>query len=263
MRYYLDLYKDFVLQYFKTLMQSKSNFFIGFSGFLLIQMSGILFLKIVFSQIPSLNGWSFYQMLFIYGFSQIPKGIDHFFTDYLWIFSSDVIIKGDFDRYLLRPINPLFHILSERLQLDALGEIFIGIAIVILATLKLNITISIVGFILFIIAIIAATIIYTSIKLFFASLAFWMKDSFPLLNIAYMFSDFAKYPNNIYSYGIQIFLSFIIPFSFTSFIPVSYFLNKGTLIYSILGTVVVAIITWCIAYRTWIMGISKYDSCGN
>lgn len=260
---YLDLYKDFALQYFKTLMQSKANFFIGFIGFFFIQMSGILFLSMVFNQIPSLNGWTFYEILFIYGFSQLPRGIDHLFADYLWVFSGNSIIRGDFDRYLLRPINPLFHVLSERLQLDAVGEIVIGVIITIYAAINLHLNITLIGVILFIITILAGTLIYTSIKLFFASWAFWIKDSFPLLNIVYMFSDFAKYPNSIYSKGIQIFLSFIIPFSFTAFIPAAYFLNKATLFYSVIGTVLAAIITSTIAYKTWLAGIKVYESAGN
>lgn len=260
---YLDLYKDFALQYLKSLMQSKANFFIGFAGFFLMQMSGILFLSMVFSQIPTLNGWTFYEILFIYGFSQLPRGIDHLFADYLWVFSGNSIIRGDFDRYLLRPINPLFHVLSERLQLDAIGEIVIGSIIVVYSLINLNLQITFIGLILFIITVLAGAIIYTSIKLFFTALAFWIKDSFPLLNIVYMLSDFSKYPNAIYSKGIQVLLSFIIPFSFTAFIPASYFLRKSSLIYSIIGTIIVAFVTFIIAYKTWLQGIKVYESAGN
>lgn len=34
--------------------------------------------------------------------------------------------KGEFDKYLTRPINPLFHILVETFQIDALGELLVG-----------------------------------------------------------------------------------------------------------------------------------------
>lgn len=260
---YLDIYKDFVKQYFKILMQSKANFFIGIICFVLSQVTGILFITMVFETIPDLNGWSFYEILFIYGFAQLPRGIDHLISDYIWLFSKNTIIKGEFDRYLLRPLNPLFQVFAERFQLDALGEILTGIVIVGYSITNLSITITATKVIAFIIVIFSGAVIYTAIKLFFASLAFWIKESFPILNIVYMFSDFTKYPNSIYGKGIQIILSFIIPFAFTAFIPASYFLDKGTITYCVLGTIIVAIISFLIAYKTWNLGIKSYESAGN
>ena len=260
---YLDIYKDFVKQYFKILMQSKANFFIGVICFVFSQVSGILFLTIVFAQIPNLNGWSFYEILFIYGFAQLPRGLDHLYADHIWLFSRDTIIKGEFDRYLLRPLNPLFQVLAEEFQLDALGEILTGIVIVVIAIVNLNISISVLSVVLFIIVIIAGSVIYTSIKLFFASLAFWLKDSFQILNIVYMFSDFTKYPMSIYSKGVQYLLNFIIPFAFTAFIPASFFLGKGNFTSGVLGTCIIAIIAFVIAYGTWLKGMKAYESSGN
>lgn len=260
---YIDLYKDFVLQYFKILMQSKLNFIIGFLGFFIIQMSGIIFLELIFNHIPDLNGWSFEQLLFIYGFAQLPRGVDHLFTDYLWIFSSRVIVKGEFDRYLVRPINPLFHILSERLQLDALGEIVVGVLIIIFASNKLGIVYTPITILMFIITVFAGTVIYISIKLFFASFAFWIKNSMSLLQMAYMFSDFAKYPNEIYGGPIKVLISFVLPFSFTAFIPASYFMNISSVRVSVGLCCLIAIISFIIAYSTWQRGIKVYESVGN
>ena len=81
LRRYLRLYRIFAVQYIKTMMQSKIDFFIGLGGFLISQGAGIAFLYLVFEQIPSMKDWSFEQMLFIYGFAQIPRGIDQLLTD--------------------------------------------------------------------------------------------------------------------------------------------------------------------------------------
>ena len=68
---YLSLYRIFVIQYVKTMMQSKVDFFIGLGGFLISQAAGLAFLYLVFEQIPSMQEWNLEQMLFIYGFAQI------------------------------------------------------------------------------------------------------------------------------------------------------------------------------------------------
>ena len=45
---YLSLYRIFVIQYVKTMMQSKVDFFIGLGGFLISQVAGLAFLYLVF-----------------------------------------------------------------------------------------------------------------------------------------------------------------------------------------------------------------------
>ena len=81
MKRYIRLYKKFLQQYIKSLMEYRIDFILGLIGFVLVQMTGIIFLNLVFNCIPDLKGWSFYEILFIYGLAQIPRGIDHIFTD--------------------------------------------------------------------------------------------------------------------------------------------------------------------------------------
>lgn len=263
MRRYVKLYKIFFLQYMKGLMQSKIDFFIGFFSFFLNQILGVAFLYLVFEKIPDLNGWSYYQLIFIYGYAQIPRGIDHFVTDYLWLFARKTIKEGSFDRYLLRPVNPLFQVIVERCQPDGIGEILVGIILVVYSVAKLNIAVSFVGSLLFLISVFAGAVIFTAVKLFFATNAFFMKDSYSLLFLVHNMSDFAKYPISIYAKPIRIILSYIIPFAFTAFIPASFFLQKGSLPQTICMEVLVAVISFFIAYQYFNFGCNKYESAGN
>ena len=126
MKRYMKLYLKFLQQYIKTLIEYRADFILGLVGFVLVQFVGVIFIQLIFNSIPNLQGWSFYEILFIYGFAQIPRGIDHVFTDYLWIFSWKTIVQGEFDKYLVRPLNPLFQVIAERFQPDGFGEIIIG-----------------------------------------------------------------------------------------------------------------------------------------
>lgn len=263
MKRYVKLYIKFISQYVKVLMQSRVNFFIGLSGFLISQASGIAFLYLVFQRIPSLNGWTFNEVLLIYGFAQIPRGLDHFFTDYLWDLSMTVIVRGDFDRYLLRPINPLFHLISETVQADAIGELVVGIVIFCIACGNLKIHFGLIDSIVLIVITIAGAVIYTSVKLLLASLSFWLKTSIEILQVVYNFSDFVKYPSSIYSKGIQFIITILIPFAFTAFVPAAYFIGRVNLIYALGGTVLAAIVSFSIAYAVWLQGIKMYESAGS
>ena len=94
---YLRLYRVLIFQFFKTVMQSKIDFLMGLFGFFFTQLAGILFLYLVFEQIPDLQGWTLEQLIFIYGFAQLPRGIDHLLTDNIWMVAWRLVINGDFE----------------------------------------------------------------------------------------------------------------------------------------------------------------------
>lgn len=198
------------------------DFLIGLIGFFLTQETGIAFLYLVFKQIPSLNGWTLKELIFIYGFAQIPRGIDHLFTDNIWMLAWHLVVSGKFDSYMLRPMNLFLQVIFEKLQPDAFGE------------------------------------------LLFASFAFWMKISGPILYTAYSLSDCAKYPLNVYNKGVRFIITWIIPFAFVAYIPATYFLKNNINPFTTIGIeCIIAIVLFVIAYKVFCIGTKAYESTGN
>ncbi|MCI5621127.1 MAG: ABC-2 family transporter protein [Lachnospiraceae bacterium] len=264
LRRYMRLYRVFIAQFFKKLVQSKADFLIGLIGFFLTQASGIAFLFLVFQQIPVLKGWTLDQLIFIYGFAQIPRGIDHLLTDNIWLVAYRLVVNGQFDRYMLRPMNVFLQIIFESLQPDALGELTVGTILVIMSLSKGIVIVDGVHILFFIISIIAGAVIYTAVKLLFASLAFWMKRSGPVLQTAYELANFAKYPTEIYAKGIRFIITYIIPFAFVVYLPASYFLKSTVSPMSTIGVeCVIAVVFLGIAYGVFTWGIRCYESAGN
>lgn len=259
----LRMHRIFVSQELKRMMEYKGDFIVGIIGFLLIQASNLLFLSLVFGNVPSLMGWNYNEVVFIYGFSLIPKGIDHLFFDNLWSIGHFTVRKGDFDKYLTRPINTYFHVLVEKLQIDALGELIMGIALVCVSLAKLNIELSVLRVVLTLAVIPFATLIYTGIKTATAAIAFWTKRSGNITYMFYMVNDFAKYPVDIYNKLVRSIITYVIPFAFTAYYPAYYFLTGENPIYNLGLTVVISIIIMAIGIFVWNKGISAYESAGS
>lgn len=260
---YMRLYGMFLSQYMKALMQSRTDFFVGILAFFLTQLGGIAFIALVFLQIPDLLGWSFHELLFIYGFANIPRGLDHMFTDYLWLLAGRVVVNGEFDRYLVRPINPLFQIIAQKFQPDGIGEVVIGIILVAYASTLGGISFTFLKVLVFILMALLATLIYTSIKLFFASLAFWVKRSQSILFMFYSMSDFAKYPLEIYHKFIRLSITYIVPFALTAYIPASYFLGAAELVPTLARISLITALAMILGYSTFQRGMKRYESVGN
>lgn len=260
---YSRLYRIFITQFIKSLMQSKIDFWIGLFGFFISQMSGIAFLYLVFGQIPTLNNWSLEQLIFVYGFAQIPRGIDHLFTDNIWMLAWKLVVTGNFDRYMLRPINLFFQVICEKIQADALGELLVGFILVAISIEKGVVAVTPIHLVMFVVSIIAGSVIYTSVKLFFASTAFWFKESAPFLQTAYETADFAKYPIEIYAKPIRFVITWIIPFAFVAYLPATYFLIGASPVKTIGAECIVAVVLWFIAYGLFQKGTKRYESAGN
>ena len=262
MRRFFRIYRILAAQNLKRVMEYKADFLTGAVSFLIDQAVGIAFIFIIFSQIPQLSGFTFAQILFIYGFSQIPKGLDHLFTDNLWCVGYFIVRKGDFDKYLLRPINPLFHVIAETFQIDAIGELIVGIGLLIYAAPKAGLHITVWTVLLSIAAVPFAALIYTSLKIITSSLAFWMKSSGFVIQMVYGINEFSKYPTTIYSLPVRVFVTYIIPFAFTGYYLSLYILTGENALFNIGGLIAISSILFIISIKIWNKGLSAYESAG-
>lgn len=259
----LRMHRIFIVQELKRFMEYKGDFITGAIGLLFAQLCSIIFISVIFSQIPKLMGWTFKEVMFIYGFSLIPKALDHLFFDNLWSVGYFIVRKGDFDKYLTRPINPLFHVMAEKFQIDAFGELVIGIVLLSYSLPSLEVEWGIVKIILIMIAIISASFIYTGIKIATSAIAFWTKRSGNITFMFYMVNDFVKYPVSIYNDVVRSVVTYIIPFAFTSYFPALYFLTGENPLFNIGMTVVVSIVVMIIGIVIWNKGINAYESAGS
>ena len=275
MRRYIKLHSIFIKQDLKKLMEYKVDFLLGALGFLLGQAAQIVCLGVIFNTIPALcytvNGtvvdyWSFQEVLFIYGFSLIPKGIDHLFFDNLWGLGYWIVDKGDFDKYLTRPINSWFYVLCEKFCVDALGEIIVGVSMIVYSVLTMpsQIAADINWWRLLPIMITMPFIImiFTSVKTATAAISFWTKRSGHVTHMCYMTNEFAKYPVKIYNGVIKTAITYILPFALTAYYPAIYIL-RGESVWSLPVTIGISVALLILSQFIWNKGIKAYESAGS
>ncbi|MGN0452449.1 MAG: ABC transporter permease [Ruminococcus sp.] len=275
MKRMMKLHWIFIKQDLKKMMEYKVDFLLGAVGFLLTQAVQILCLGIIFASIPALfykvNGtvvdsWSFEEVLFIYGFSLIPKGIDHLLYDNLWGLGYWIVDKGDFDKYLTRPINSWVYVLCEKFCIDAIGDLVVGVALIVysLATMPSD-TLMLINpwrVVPIIVIMPFMVMIFTSIKTGTAAISFWTKRSGHITHMCYMTNEFAKYPAKIYNSFVKTVITYILPFALTAYYPAIYIL-RGEALWSIFATVGISVLFFLISQLVWNRGINAYESAGS
>ncbi|MET8180552.1 ABC-2 family transporter protein [Streptomyces sp. NPDC005336] len=238
------------------------DFALGAGAFLVRVGIQTAVVGLVFRQVPAVGGWSYHQVLFLLGFSLLPRGLDHLFTDQLWELGRKLVQRGEFYRYLIRPVNPLFSLLSERFfHPDGLGELAVGAVLVGYAGSELDLEPTTVQWALAPLLVLCGALIHTAVKLFFASLSFWTVTSLPAMYAASQVSDFAAYPLDIYHSSLRALLTWVLPFAFTSYAPCVYLLTGATDLVIWLPAVTAGALL--IALTVWRRGIATYEMTGS
>lgn len=219
MKKYIQLYSTYAKLSLMGKLVYKANVIIGIIAFLFTEATSLFTLYILVSNVPSIDGYNIYQIGMLFGLTNMAVGIDHLLTDRLWTVAYWEVKSGKLDHMFLRPLPVLFQVIASEVQLEALGEIIVAIALILLCGSNLNIMAGAGSIITVILGIICAAVIISSFKILVASLAFKFKRSGPLLQFIYNFSGYTKYPMKIYPKFIQVILTFIIPLGLCLFFP--------------------------------------------
>lgn len=260
---YLKLYPYYVSRSIKARLAYRFDAFIGIFGFLLENTIIFSTLYLTISAIPALNGWDLNMMGFLYGYYLIPKAVDHIFSDQIWQLANGGITRGILDKYLIKPLNPLFQLVAEMIQLEGFGELILGIIFLSVFGPKLSINWTVSSAIALIICGFFAMWFFFSIKLIFGSLSFWTKRSIEVMTLIYDFSNFAKYPIDIFSRSIQFLLTFILPFSVVIFFPIRALLFDQSMWLPTLYVAIASTLMLFVAYFIWKKGLKRYESAGS
>jgi len=252
---YASLYWLFLKNRFKILMEYRSNFLIGALSSVFMQLAGLLTIWVVMRQIPSLAGWTLAEIWLIYGLLTLAKSLNHMFADNLWTLGEQYVRTGAFDRFLVRPVNPLFHLLADRFCHDGVGNFLVGLVLVLSAAFSLDVVWTPGKIFYLIMVVISGGVIFMALNLITAVSAFWVMDSVPVVRVVFETHEFAKYPLTIYPVAVTVILTFLIPYGLTSYYPASYILGKDTpWLLAWIAPLVAAVLLF-IGYRVWLFGL--------
>jgi ABC-2 type transport system permease protein len=263
----IKIYFDMIKVYIATRMQYRANFVLVFFADVLFQVLRVLLVFIVLSRFNNLNGWGFYEILFMFGLWMMVQALASIFFRQAWDFEQ-LIISGKFDRYLVKPVNPLLQFFASRIEIGSIFEFIFGLIVFVIACQKNLIIWDVFKVLFLIITLISGLVIHIAISLIVIIPSFWIKKTTAFLDSVYIFNyEFVQYPITIYPKPIQIILSFIIPFAFVSYYPSTFFLsnkmNELPFTDICYFVVFIAIISFIFAYRFWCYGINKYTSSGS
>ena len=265
MVYIIKLYLMHLRLSIKAGLQFKADFIAAWIANIITYLIYYVQAWILTRNFPVIGGWTYTEILLLMAMQFVSYavantalyGVSHNMDEY--------INRGDLDRILTRPVNPIFSIIWKEFNWSGISQIFMSEVFLIYALINNGIVWSIQNKIILLVSLIGAIILQCGVFLLFGAAAFWIRRSSSLLQLLfYNFSSFSNYPVTIFGKMIRILLSTVLPWAYINFYPAAKLLEKdipGQSLYVL--TPVIGCILLFLGVQAMKYGLSKYESVGN
>jgi ABC-2 type transport system permease protein len=250
-----------------TMLEYRANFIMWFGFSIIYHATAVLALWVTLHQFPSLNGWNFKESAFMYGLWMLGHSLNN------TIFASvrmvpEFVREGRFDRFLVRPLDPLFQTITVPQQIFP-DELILAIVYFCVVTVYSQVHVDAI-FVLYVpFVALGGALIDAGIAVAIAAASFWFVKIDALTWVMMSLEqDFSRYPISIYSRGVRVVMAFIFPFAFMNYFPATYLLHKvesGLQLNPAVGllTPIVGAVWLGAAYLFWRVGLNKYQGTGS
>jgi ABC-2 type transport system permease protein len=232
------------------------QFFTSFFGFLGIYL--------LFDRFTNIAGWSFGEVAICYSSVNMAFSIAECYARGFDVFSN-FIVKGDFDRILLRPRGSILQVLGSNFELTRIGRLIQSIIVMYLSITWLDTDWTFLKAVVLIEMVLSGVVIFTGIFIIGASICFWTVQGLEALNILTDGGrEIAAYPLEIFPKTIVRFFTFVIPFGCFNYLPLAYLTGRGEAsgyLYILAPFGAVLFILPCLWF--WKVGVRHYLSTGN
>ena len=207
---------------------------------------------ILYSIKDNVGGYSFKQVLLLWGMAALTYGISRFFFKESFDLT-EIIHSGKLDNYLVQPKNVLLSSITSSVEVSAIGDMIYGLIMLCIFGMSIK------SFLLFVFCGICGAFVLVSIAVIFSSLTFWFGRVETIANtVNSLMTNFATYPEGIFKGIIKLLFYTIIPLGLTTYIPVqliSHFQIEYVL-FIIVGTIMFVLFAFIIFYK----GLKRYSS---
>ncbi len=251
----------------KSRMEYRLDFILRVTMGVVWNLTSLIFIWAVLARFKNMAGWSQEEVFFIYTLRLLAHG------GYCLLFHNVQVLSravrwGDFDRVLLRPLNPLLQLITWEYDPAGIGDVGLGLVCLVIVSrlLEFHWTPLTLAFLVLVVA--GGCLIELALFLIVNTMAFWITETGRLTWLVLTFSDnFALYPLNIYNSVLQFVMTFLVPVGFMSYYPATLFLNRtGDTLFSPVFAYLTPLVGLCLfalAYSFWRVGINRYQSTGS
>lgn len=224
----------------------------------------LIFIKVIFSFINNLSGWSFNEALMVVASYMLVEGLMWATCAYLGGISEN-IRQGTLDSLLVKPVGTQFLASVQRADPEDWARVVTAIIIFIYSFKNLGFSgfDLLINIIFYILLIFSAYVIIYSITLIIKSVSFWVIDGGSLWSMVENVTKMSQYPTDIFFHKIaRIIFSTAIPLAFIATVPAKILIH-GPRIDLIACSFCLAFVFFVISRKFWLYALRHYSSASS
>ena len=233
-------------------MLNKVTFITNIIFMILNNASFIVQWVVLYSLKDNVGGYTFKQVLLLWGIAAGTYGFSRFFFKKAFSLS-ETINNGKLDSFLVQPKNVLLSAITTDVEPSAIGDLLYGYIMLFVFGITIE------NFLLFTLFTITGGLITVAIAVILGSLSFWFNKTDIIADVGNsLMTNFASYPDGIFKGLVKGLLYTLIPVGIVNFIPVKVIteFNLGLMLI-VIG---VTILTITLAFIVFFKGLKKYSS---
>ncbi len=234
--------------------------FIVDSSMFLIQLAVF---SALFLNVESINGWNKYQMIFFVGTFNLVDSSNMILSFFGVISIPWKIREGKLDLYMTKPINTLFWITFENINIGSCLLLIPGSMMIGYATIKLGIRLTLGKVLGYVFLLALMLLLLYNLMLILRTLSFWFVKTDALNDLEGEFIGFSlRVPGIVYSGIAKFVLYILLPYALLATMPTQFF----TGIFSCEQWLLVLGVTLCftlLAQGLWRLGLKHYSSASS
>jgi len=263
---HLRLYARYAATSVRSQLQYRASVLMSILGNLLL--TGVEFFGVwaLFDRFGQLRGWQLAEVALMYGMINIAFALSEAAGRGFKNFGA-MVRSGDFDRILLRPRGTAFQVGAQQFELERMGRLLQGVAVLAYAVVQLDLLLDGPRLLLLLCTIAGGTCIFTGLFVVQATVAFWTVESLELFaTVTYGGAETAQYPMSIYRDGFRRIFTYVIPLAFVSYVPGLAVLGRPERFgppWLAWASPLVGLGFLLLCLRVWRIGVRHYRSTGS
>ncbi len=259
---YLKLCFTYAAIQLKTQMEYKLAFFVALTSQLLVAMASVLTMSFILNRFGSIGSFTLEHSMLCCSVGTLGFSLARCFFGGFDKFQS-LIISGSLDSTLIRPLNPVFHVLISNLRFERLGSAVSSLAVLAYAVTRSGLWSEPVRLLVLAFMVMGAAAFFSGIYLLYATLCFFTLDGLEFVNVlTHGLTDLGKYPMGVYGRAMLTFFTVVLPFAAAQYYPLLYVIGRDTRPIMALSPIsCIVFLLPCIGL--WYLGLSKYQSTGS
>lgn len=190
------------------------------------QGTGFVLIWVILARFDTIAGWTLGEIALLYGMRMAMLGLCGLATGNIWRMQN-LVRRGEFDRYLVRPIHPVLQLLTLYVPMSAFGDLLGGVVLIAAAARRLDLTWTPQMILYLLLALAGGALVLLAMRLLVVSFSFRAINVYGLMGIVDdLFNQFGTYPLSIFRGTVQLLLTFVIPVAFMAYFPTAVLLQR-------------------------------------